>query len=840
MKMEEICRRSNPYKAHTTTLLVGVMVLVVLILCVNLGSAFNWTNTWSYFKFDNDFTDEQNHLSDDSPTGAFTASGKFNQGYEIEEAEYFKYNQSISTIANWTINFWFKPLDNWDSTVGRQDIWYDNGGGGKLWYDYLDGQLSCYIAAPNYANYTTTFTSGSWYSLGCSSDNGTLKLYINGDNVANASGAAGSTLGVVNQFGHSGAKNFTIDEFGFWNRTLNFSEVAELYNLGAGLEYGVTSGAPTPTMTNLISPTDGSSSSISEINFTANYTADAIYNLTNATYYVWNSTGIFNDTYVIKINGTYNQTTQQINDFISGDYEWNVKACYANATFSNCSWAASNYSLTWVALTVIATKYNTSALETSNQQFRINVSTSTGYDLQNARLVYNGTEYSSVTKTALGGGNYTLSKSISIPAGTSGFSVENRTFFWNVSLVNEATGLSNYQVSGNYNQTVNELLFGLCSVTLNVSLLNFTLYDEGNGSQINGASNATTFQGTFDIGATSGNLLKTYSINNLSTALTEFDFCTANYTSAIYADLNLFYTAVDYVEKNYFLNNATLTNVTNEINLYLLEETEALEFFIDVEQDLDPLINATINIDKYFVGEGVYKTVEIDETDTDGEFTAYLDLDKQYKFTISKDGEVLGTISKRATCDAAPCEITLSLTTSSDNPFDIFDTAFASNVIYNLSFNSATKIITFDFIDTTGLATYFRMIVYQSYTNQTAISIYDNTLYTSSGGMTFNLTGYSGDFKAEIYISRSPESFLDFITIAISSIAGVLGTLGMFSALLFILTIIFGLSFKPSILVMSVPFALTTAKLAGFVSLSATSIAVLFVLAIIATLVMSK
>ncbi|GAI54840.1 unnamed protein product, partial [marine sediment metagenome] len=62
-------------------------------------------------------------------------------------------------------------------------------------------------------------------------------------------------------------------------------------------------------------------------------------------------------------------------------------------------------------------------------------------------------------------------------------------------------------------------------------------------------------------------------------------------------------------------------------------------------QDLSPITSATINIEKFFVGEGIYKTIEIDETSSDsGEFTAYLDLDKDYKFTISKEGSVLGLL----------------------------------------------------------------------------------------------------------------------------------------------------------------------------------------------------
>jgi len=232
--------------------------------------------------------------------------------------------------------------------------------------------------------------------------------------------------------------------------------------------------------------------------------------------------------------------------------------------------------------------------------------------------------------------------------------------------------------------------------------------------------------------------------------------------------------------------------------------------------------------------------VEIEETDTDGEFTAYLDLDKEYKFTISKDGGVLGIIKKRATCEAAPCEILLSLVSELDNPFSLFDTSFASNVMYNLTFNPNTKFVDFDFVDTTGLATYFRMVIYNSFTNQSPVTIYDNSLYTSSGSMSFNVTNWTGDFRVEIFVARSPESFIDFITFEINNIARNLGSLGLFIGFLLVTTLIFGLSFKPSILVLMVPFSITIAKIMGIISLSASSIAFLYILAIIAMGVMSK
>lgn len=699
---------------------------------------------------------------------------------------------------------------------------------------------------------TTTLTTNTWYHVVAIVNDtlGTSELFINGvsEDTGSKSTVGGSEEDVT-LIGNGGSPptygfGGTIDEVGIWSRALTSDEISDLYNSGDGLSYG--SSASTISIT-LNSPSNESTTSETSINFTGTYNiSTGDYNWTNATYFIYYDNGtIFNNSYTEVITGVDDTTTREFSNFsIIGDYYWNIYACYENSTgYAFCNWNdEGNYTFT-VAGDFSSYVYNTSILETARGYFSVDLTIPDGTSIQagSGKLIYNGTSYSSITVTNNGDNNYTISKEIYIPIGTPGFDSYNRTFFWNITIVDTAIGDPFVQSSSTQTHQVNELYFGLCdSTTYLIPVLNFTMIDEADGTQINGSANATTFQATFLLGACSSNLLKNYTIDNISVTDSEFDFCTANYTSPFYADMEAFYTAAGYVDKQYFFNNATLTNTTNEINLYLLDEDDALEFFISVEQDLDPVTDATINIEKYFVGEGIYKTVEIDETDTDGELTSFLDLDKKYRFTISKDGSVLGIINKRASCYAAPCEILLSLESESDNPFSNFDTAFASNVLYNLSFNPNTKIVTFDFVDTTGLATYFRMVVYNSRTNQSSIIIYDNSMYSSSGQMTFNATGYSGDFYVETYISRSPETLIDFITFIINDIAEQLGLIGLFTSLILILVVIFSLSMKPSMLVMAVPLALTTFKLMGFISLNTTSIIFIYVLAFIALFALSK
>ena len=481
--------------------------------------------------------------------------------------------------------------------------------------------------------------------------------------------------------------------------------------------------------------------------------------------------------------------------------------------------------------------YNSTVTETSLESFYLNVTqVNSTIDIFSAALIFNGTSYSA-TKSESGDYNIFL-KSLNIPSPPT--YPYNYSFIWNITLSNIDSGVLSYVQSNYYNQTVDQLKFGLCSDTLNISLLNFTLVDEITEVEINGSSNTTTFQAFFQYGSNPALKTNNYTINNQSTNITQFNLCTNSETNIIYIDMEAFYSAVDYADSDYFLNNATLTNTTSLVNLYLLEDTSAVEFFINVEENLLPIDEVTVSIAKYFVSEGAYKTVEIDETDVDGQITAYLDLDKKYRFTLTKDGDVLGIFDKKATCEAAPCEIDLAITDSATDLFSLIDSLYAQNVLYNISFNPNTQMVTFDFIDTTGLSTYFRMSIYQQYTNQSNVLIYNKTLYTSSGSMEYNMTGYEGDFKVETFVSRSPEKLIDWIAFIISDITGDLGLLGLFTAFIFVMVVIFGLAYQPSMLVFAVPLGLTMAKLMGIVSLSGVFLVVLYVLGGLAIVVMNR
>jgi len=216
-------------------------------------------------------------------------------------------------------------------------------------------------------------------------------------------------------------------------------------------------------------------------------------------------------------------------------------------------------------------------------------------------------------------------------------------------------------------------------------------------------------------------------------------------------------------------------------------------------------------------------------------------LEKQYRFTLIKDGEILGIFERTSLCEAAPCEIILNLASVPVDFMEGFTSAFAQNVLYNITFDPLTKIVDFAFVDTTGLATSFQMdIVGSNWINGSEI-INTQTVFTSSGSMTYNASLLEdGSYRVNTYIARSDNVFIAYLEFLISGFGSQFGMLGLLFAFIFILTVVFGMSMNPTMLILSIPFGLHTMVLAGFLMVGPATILLLYILAIVATVVMTR
>jgi hypothetical protein len=102
---------------------------------------------------------------------------------------------------------------------------------------------------------------------------------------------------------------------------------------------------------------------------------------------------------------------------------------------------------------------------------------------------------------------YVFSSSLDIPIINS--SLQNRSFYWNISIINTTGSVFSYQ-SALKNQTISRINLQICNATYNVPYINFSVVDEKTGVNLN-----STFQSTFSYWLGQGVIKKNVSVNDL-------------------------------------------------------------------------------------------------------------------------------------------------------------------------------------------------------------------------------------------------------------------------------------------------------------------------------------
>jgi len=526
----------------------------------------------------------------------------------------------------------------------------------------------------------------------------------------------------------------------------------------------------------LISPGDNSGLSSIGTNFTVNYTV-TIHNLTNATYYIWDSTGIFNNTEVVLINGSSNSTNRYIDNFTLGNYEWNVYACHGNATWSNCSFAPNNYTFT-VGASIDTESFNNYTYETAAENFITNLTLLAGTNFYDAELIYNGTTYPG-TITDLGSAYYSIQRILDVPRVLNASSL-NFDWYWKLTY-EKPDGSFIFQNLTTYTQNAKNITIGNCSATLSNQTLNFTSWFEVNETM----SEIYDFYGTFEYWIGTGTVRNNFSITSMGgiTQLVCLDRANATY----YTDAKIQYERTGYVKRSYYLINATLTNTSQDVGLYLLDTGFSTSFIISVIDNAQRVIkDAYIYIQRYYPGSGLFHTIQLVRTDEEGSTVAQFEEETEdYKFIVQKEGVILyQSEMQKIYCKETPC--TIQLQTDASAPESWNDFGNLPNLIWNLEFNEATDIWTYTYVDTSGTTSYGRLLVYtKDGINKNIICNKNDT--SSAATITCNCSGQEGTVYAEVYLSRSPEIFVYMKSIVMSTIKGILGLAGLFWSMMIIM-----------------------------------------------------
>ena len=225
-----------------------VMLIIALITIFSIDVKADLTDgLLSYYKFDNNLFTDSIGISNGFNDGTINAIGIIGDGRNSTGTGGFiniSDGSRFNDVKSWS--FWINPNSIDDSKYMLADdgwgIRTETDGshgctaGNKMAFVAIGVTTACLdntiIEANHYQHFVIVFYDPE----------NRLVAYKNGNLVNNASFT--STLNTGNQnavfLGHIAGHSITnaaIDEVGLWNRTLNFTEVQELYNSGEGFSY---------------------------------------------------------------------------------------------------------------------------------------------------------------------------------------------------------------------------------------------------------------------------------------------------------------------------------------------------------------------------------------------------------------------------------------------------------------------------------------------------------------------------------------------------------------------------------------------------------------------------
>lgn len=279
----------------------------------------------------------------------------------------------------------------------------------------------------------------------------------------------------------------------------------------------------------------------------------------------------------------------------------------------------------------------------------------------------------------------------------------NSTFYWSITLSDDQVINLSEQ-----SQFISVISLDNCSNFTN-TILNISMVDEEEQTVI---TNNTIFEIAISF-LSSDRTVTIFDFSQLFRDENPISICLSeNITSGVaYSlDATIRYTATGYANEYYNIVNTEFTNETETINLtlYSLNETDSTEFQLSFTgSDFLPIENALVYVDRQYISENTFKTVELPKTDYNGQSVLHLVRnDVIYNIRITKDGVVLGNFENLvAFCDdftIGDCNIELNAFDSVESVFNYVEDL---DIIYTTpTYNETLNLVSFNFLTSDGLS----------------------------------------------------------------------------------------------------------------------------------------
>jgi hypothetical protein len=517
-------------------------------------------------------------------------------------------------------------------------------------------------------------------------------------------------------------------------------------------------------------------------------------------------------------------------DFANNTYYFR---CRANDNEYNSDYTeVTTYLIDNTALWNTTVETKTPVYESSLNDFYLNVTYNNRSnfitDVSGAELHYDGAVYS-MTESTISNNTYRFKAgSVLAPFKNS------VSFLYNITIT-YVNGSKGYETIGNFTQTIIDLNMYSCDGSTNatsVIAFNFTLRDEYFDSLFN-ISNRTSGTSEFDIKMDMNYFLddssnyKNLSIvaNNVTNLTICMNPADASYNHTTIVD----YGGEGYDRRQYHFNKDNFNNATDHINLYLLEISKASSTIITVEDESGgALENYIVNIKKYFVGTDEHKTIGMLKTNIDGQDHIYLQHNEPfYKFIITDPNNDIVYTSGDTKITRSSVTLTVGGVSWGEEVDEFEETSV------NANFDNSTRTFSLTYSGKDDDVDKICMKVTQERRSGTTLvgtkcstSTSDTLTQTVTGDGLFvmNAWGEKDTVKYPL-ISKTHDDRKTYSTI--------IGTEGLFLALLVILIISFAMIWSPTAAIFGSIVGIIIAFLFGFINLGVGSIIGLIIVGII-------
>jgi hypothetical protein len=518
-----------------------------------------------------------------------------------------------------------------------------------------------------------------------------------------------------------------------WYAVINITNIEGRVNFTSN---NVTIANDPPTVPNMNYPEDNVFTVNYSINLSCSGSTDLEGDYINYEFYVDKDT---NPPTTLKQNLT--ETSYNYDLGGNGYYYWR---CRANDNKSVSGYTPSRLiNLSRILIDSSSQNYENVVYETSLQDFILNL-TYNGLlvgDI-NSTFTYNNTPYTT-TKTDEGSQRISFESSLIVPSVETHGLVKN--FNWNLS-ISYLNGTLNYNNSIGNTQNINQLTLTNCT-NENITLI-MKVYDEKNPN----IPLVSTIELESEYWVQNSGTSNKFQVKLENSS--SYNLC-LSVNKTVYTDTYIRYTTENGFTHRYYLVNESLSNVTKTISMFNFNTTTGisdLKITVRNKETYDFFENIVTKLQRRYLQEGIWRTVQMDKTGDFGlNFFNIIEESIDYRLLFSDiNNNLLKTSDQmKFICSSGLCELTFLLDPSIDG-------SVAQQLIYDLSYDNVTGIITLTWNDNVGATSLMRLhVTKETMTGTTEIC--NPSSSGSSGTLTCDASAYTGEVYVRVFDSASPE-----------------------------------------------------------------------------------